>query len=310
MTPQGVDKQSVQGVLFAVTAFSIWGVVPLYFKKLEDILPGEVLAHRILWTAVLLSIVLVVTRRIRNLAPLWQVPGVWQRVVIASALISANWLVFLWAVMNQRVLETSLGYFINPLVSVLLGVVFLSERLRAAQIAAVAIAAAAIGYLVIQYGTLPWVSLVLAFSFGLYGFMKKQIALDALNGLYAETLILSPFMLAYAVWITAQGEATFATGQPEYNLLLPLAGPLTLIPLTCFAAGARRVQLSTIGFIQYLAPSISFCLAVFVFHEAFGRAQLITFTLIWISLAIYTVDSLHASHMRRRARLHPVEGAP
>lgn len=310
MSAHAVDKQGVQGVAFAATAFSIWGVVPLYFKQLEDILPGEVLAHRIIWTAVLLCLLLVATRRIRHLAPLWQVPGVWQRVVIASALISANWLVFLWAVMNQRVLETSLGYFINPLVSVLLGVVFLSERLRAAQIVAVAIAAAAIGYLVIQYGKLPWVSLVLAFSFGLYGFMKKKIALDALNGLFAETLVLLPFMLAYAVWITVRGEAAFATGELRYDILLPIAGPLTLIPLTCFAAGARRVQLSTIGFLQYLAPSLSFCLAVFVFHEAFGRAQLITFSLIWLSLAVYTVDSLHASHRRRRARLRTVEGAP
>ncbi len=303
-----MQSRAVQGVVLTATAFAIWGIAPLYFKLVAGAPVGEILAHRILWACVLLFGVLVALRKLPGLAQLWRDRRTALIVTAACVFISINWLIFLWAVVHDRVLETSLGYFINPLVNVLLGVVFLHERLRSAQVAAVAIAALGVGYLVIHYGSLPWVSIVLPITFGMYGLMKKMIGLDALTGLFAETVVMAPFSLVYVIWLTIQGRATFAI-DPYYTWMLPIAGLFTSIPLVCFGAGARRIQLSTIGFIQYLAPTITFFLAVFAFHEPFGRAQLVTFTLIWISLAVYTVDSLHASNQRRRARLEPIKEA-
>jgi len=172
------------------------------------------------------------------------------------------------------------------------------------------VAAAGVGYLIIQHGNLPWIAMVLPVTFGFYGLIKSRIPIDPFNGLFAEVLVLSPFALAYLVWIVAQGQMTFGGAEKEYLWLLPLAGPFTLFPLVCFAAGARRLQLTTVGFIQYLAPSIAFLLAVFAFHEAFDSAQLVTFGAIWLSLAIFTADSLRENHRQRHAVLRAVEDTP
>ena len=297
----GVRDGAVSGVLYALAAFGIWGLSPIYFKSLGHVPATEVLAHRVLWATVLLVAVLLLQRRglelIRELLS-------WRRVgfyLVTALLVSTNWLIFIWSIQNDRLLEASLGYYINPLVNVLLGTVFLRERLNRWQIVAVALAAAGVMNLVLGYGKFPWVALTLAFSFGFYGLLRKKAGMDAILGLTVETLLLVPAALLFLGWLAFQGSAAFAHAGAKTDVLLIFAGVITAVPLVCFLQAARRLKLTTVGLMQYLAPTLNLLLAVLAYYEPFTTAHLITFVCIWIALAIYSFDAFFARHRERAA---------
>ena len=284
-----------------VTAFAIWGLSPLYFKAVAALPAEDIVAHRALWSALLLATALTVTGRIgavrRQLAAH---PGLGATLVATALLNGANWLAFVWAINAGRTLEASLGYFINPLFSMLLGALLLGERLRPAQRLAVAIAFAGVLLRVWQVGSLPWIALFLALTFGLYGLLRKRAPVDPVAGLLVETTLLGMPALAWLGWQAQHGRI-----DPEVILglghLLPMAGLITAVPLMLFAYGARRLPLTTVGFAQYLAPSLSFVLAVWIFHEPFDSGRLGAFALIWAALAVYSADLWRASRQRARA---------
>ena len=278
------------GVMCATSAYLIWGTVPLYFKWVSDVSAFEIIAHRVLWTVLLMASVLAVTRNRAGFQVLKESPKLIPWVALAAILVTSNWLVFVWAVNVGRVLETSLGYYINPLVSVLLGFIFLGERLRALQLAAAGLAGLGVANQIYQLGQLPWVSLVLAITFACYGLLRKRIPLDAASGLFFETLCLSPVAALYLIYLAQEGQLAFGAGSSGRDVLIALSGVVTAVPLVLFAMGARRLRLATMGFLQYLAPTLSFLLAVLLFGEQFGSAHLVTFGFIWAGLALYSVD--------------------
>jgi chloramphenicol-sensitive protein RarD len=292
------DEEARRGVIFALWAYFLWGMAPLYFKAVADVPPTEVIAHRVLWTVLLMAGVLVWRGGFSRLAVLRTQPAQWGWLALTSLLISSNWLVFVWAVTVGRVLETSLGYYINPLMTMLLGVIFLGERLRPLQRAAIGLAAMGVVNRVWQVGELPWVSLFLAVTFALYSLLRKRVRLDASGGLFIETLLMLPLALLYLGWLAQAGDMAFAHRALGTDVLLVLAGVVTAVPLVLFAAGARRLPLTTLGFLQYLAPTLTFLLAVLVFGEPFGWGQVLTFAMIWAGLALYSLDALR---IRRRA---------
>lgn len=283
------------GMLYAALAYIAWGLFPLYFKRLSDVSAFEVIAHRTLWSMVFVAIVLTALRRWAWLGPVLRSPKLLGTCAVSAVLLSTNWLVYVWAVQQGHVVEASLGYFINPLVNVMLGFVFLRERLRPVQWLAIALAAAGVIWLTVTAGRLPWIALVLALSFGVYGLMRKTAHLGALEGLTLETLILSPFAAVALFWWTSQGTSAFATGDAGHIAWLLLAGPLTAVPLLLFAAGARRITLTTLGLVQYLSPTIQFLLGVWLYHEPLAGARLVGFVLIWSALAVYSAESLWRS---------------
>lgn len=257
----------------------------MYFRALAGVPPLEIAAHRAAWSAALLLVVVAALRRGRVLADVVKQPRQIGVLVATTLLISGNWLLFIWAIQQGRLLEASLGYFINPLVNVLLGVVFLGETLRRLQKVAVALAAVGVSVLVVRLGHLPWISLTLASSFGLYGLLRKRFAIDAVVGLFVETGLLAPFAIAFL--------GTQGTAAPSG--LLAASGVITAVPLVLFTEGAKRLTLSTIGLMQYVAPTGQFLIAVLVFGEPFTAAHAATFACIWVSLAIYTADAVRAS---------------
>ncbi len=285
-------------VLAAFTAFAIWGLAPLYFKAVGSVPPVEIVAHRVLWSALLLAVLLALWRGFGHLRRLRTEPRLFAVLTLTAVLTGSNWLVFVWAISADRVLEASLGYFINPLVSVLLGRLFLGERLRPLQQVAVALACAGVLWRMLQVGALPWVALFLALTFGFYGLLRKRAPIDAVSGLFVETLLTLPLALAWLGWLAVHGELNFGHGAAT-DWLLPLAGVLTAVPLMLFAFGAQRLPLSTIGFLQYIAPTLNFVLAVFVFREPFDNLQLIGFGLIWAALAVYSLDMASAARRHR-----------
>lgn len=286
------DTEQRKGVLFALAAYGMWGLVPIYFKAVDHVSPFEVVAHRVLWSVAFLVVFIVATGR-------WQefTSHLKQRRLIAGLLLSAivislNWLVFIWAVGQDRILEAALGYFINPLISVLLGMIFLGERLRRIQWLAIILATIGVGYQLVLLGSLPWVALVLAFSFGFYGLLRKRLAVDAFSGLLIETLLLSPVALVYLIWLAQQGTLQFLFTTGNTTLLLIASGLVTSLPLICFAAGARRLTLTLNGLLQYIAPSIAFLLAVFIYNEPLDSNKLITFAFIWTALLLFTAEGI------------------
>jgi chloramphenicol-sensitive protein RarD len=286
------EREARIGVAAGLGAFTAWGLGPLYFKAVVTVPPLEILAHRVVWSVVLLALVLAALGRLRALAPSLAQRGVWPRLAVSTALITANWLIFIWAVEQARVLEISLGYYINPLVNVLLGMLVLRERLSLPAALAVLLAAAGVTNLAWQTEGFPWVSLSLAVSFGIYGLVRKLTPLGPLDGLLMETALVAPLALGYLFWLGAAGSGAFAAEGWGMSLLLVLAGPVTAVPLVLFSAGAKRLRYATIGFLQYLAPTMHFALAVAVFGEPFDTAQLVTFALIWTAVAIFTGDTL------------------
>ena len=278
------------GILPAAGAFVLWGLIPIYFKWLEHVPPLQVLAHRVLWSAVLLIGFLLIARRIGDLLAVIRRRRLLGGLLLTSLLIATNWLCFIWGVVNDRILETSLGYYINPLISVLMGFCFFSERLSRAQTLAVGIAAVAVLLQVVYLGKLPWVALVLALSFGFYGVLRKRLNVDAAVGLAVETLLLVPLGIGYLVWLSSHGQNQFQLSEPGVAGLLALAGVITTVPLVLFNIAARRLALSVLGIMQYLAPSISFLVGIFLYNEPLGSVQMMTFGLIWTALVIFTLD--------------------
>ncbi|MGI4842882.1 MAG: EamA family transporter RarD [Janthinobacterium lividum] len=280
------------GILSAALAFLCWGLFPIYFHALGDVPPVQILAHRVLWSLGFLLIVLAVRRQWKWLALVRQ-PRVFWSFAASALLLSANWLVYIWAVKNGHVIEASLGYFINPLVNIMFGYLLLKERMRPAQWGAIAIAALGVGWLTWQSGSVPWIALVLAATFGAYGLLRKTAALGALEGLSFETMVLFPFAAAYVGWLSVTGDNAFVNAPLDATrILLVLAGPITAIPLLLFATGARKIPLSILGLLQYLSPTIQFLLGVWLFHEAFSSERLVGFLMIWAALALFAGEGL------------------
>ena len=283
------------GVAYAVAAYGFWGLNPLYFKAVTDVPALEVLAHRTLWTVVLLALLVTVGRRWSAIASALRSRRTMLLLGLSTLVISVNWLIYIWAIYVERVLETSLGYYINPLVSVLLGVVVLRERLAPLQMLAVLLAVVGVLNLAIGTGGLPWVAISLALTFGLYGLIRKTAQVGSAEGLLVETTLLLPLALGYLVFLAASGEGSFATRDHTTDLLLIAAGPVTMLPLVWFTSAAKRLPLSLVGFFQYIAPTCHFLLAVFAFGEPFTRTHLITFVLIWTAVALFTWQTLRAT---------------
>jgi len=280
------------GILYAALAFLCWGLFPLYFHALDEVPPLQILAHRMVWSLAFLLILLVLRRQWKWLEQVRR-PRVFFSFVLSALLLSANWLVYIWSVTNHHVIEASLGYFINPLVNIMLGYLILKERMRPAQWAAIAVAALGVGWLTWQAGTVPWIALILAFSFGAYGLLRKTAALGALEGLSFETMVLFPLAAGYVIWLTVNGQNMFlTTGSDTTRWLLVMAGPFTAIPLLLFATGARKIPLSILGLLQYLSPTLQFLLGVLLFKEAFTADRLVGFALIWGALILFAGEGL------------------
>lgn len=280
------------GIIYAALAFLCWGLFPIYFHALGDVPPMQILAHRMLWSLVFLLTILLLRRQWKWLQLVRQ-PKIFFSFVLSALLLSANWLVYIWSVTNHHVIEASLGYFINPLVNIMLGYLILKERLRPIQWAAIAIAALGVGWLTWQTGTVPWIALFLALSFGGYGLLRKTAALGALEGLSFETIVLFPLAAGYVIWLTINGQNMFInTDSDTTRVLLVMAGPLTAIPLLLFATGARKIPLSILGLLQYLSPTLQFLLGVWLFKEAFTADRLVGFAMIWAALALFAGEGL------------------
>jgi chloramphenicol-sensitive protein RarD len=278
------------GIVYAVLAYVFWGLFPLYFTQVAHVASVEVLVHRVVWSLALLLVLLAARRQWAWLATLRHQPKVLGAFALSALLLSCNWLTYIWSVQNGHLIDASLGYFITPLVNVLLGYTVLHERPRHAQWAALSLAAVGVLWLTVQAGQLPWIALVLAASFGAYGLLRKIAVLGPLEGLALETMLLAPPALIALVLWWGRGPASFPTPDLATNLWLVAAGPLTAIPLLLFAAGARRVSLTTLGLLQYIGPSIAFCLGIWVFAEPFSPARLVGFGFIWSALVVYSAD--------------------
>jgi chloramphenicol-sensitive protein RarD len=287
------------GALYATAAFAFWGLTPIYYKLMPDVPPVEVLAHRVVWSVVFGAIFLGLRRGWPAVRSAVGDGRTLRALLLTSGLVSANWLIYIYAVVNDQVMATSLGYYINPLVNVLLGMLFLGERLGRGRMLAVGLAAAGTASLAIELGGLPWISLSLAFSFGFYGLIRKRLGLPGLAALFVETLLITPFALLALGWFEWQGGSSFGRDAWTTTLLV-CAGPVTLLPLLWFAEAARRLPLNTVGFFQYLAPTLTFLLATLVYGEPFTTAWAVTFVLIWSGLAVFTLDSLRTRERLRR----------
>lgn len=293
------EKKTLQGAYFATAAFLFWGVAPVYFKWIDQVSPLEIVSHRVIWSVLLLAIIISVTRS-------WDTLRINRRqlltLVVTACLLSINWLLFIYAVLNDKIVETSLGYFINPLVSVMLGMIFLQERLRPLQWLAVSIAASGIAYQLLFFDRVPIIALSLAFSFGFYGLVRKNLALPSVTGLMLETLIVCPLAILYIGWLTVRGNLQFASVDLTTDLLLMASGFVTSFPLLCFAAAITRLSLTAAGMFQYIAPSISLVIAVWWYGEPFGIDRTVTFACIWLALLIFSMETLY--HHRRLSMLN------
>ncbi|GAB2737894.1 EamA family transporter RarD [Melaminivora jejuensis] len=278
------------GIAYATAAYTAWGLFPLYFRQLAQVSALEVIAHRTLWSMLFVALVLLVRRQWAWLAPLLRQPRLLAVSALSALLLSANWLLYVWAVNNGHVLDASLGYFILPLINVALGYAVLGERPRRGQWAAVAVAACGVLWLALQAGRLPWIGLAIALTFGGYGLLRKTAPLGALEGLALETTLLTPLALALLAWWAGQGTAAWTQAGAADWLWLLAAGPITAVPLLLFAAGARRVPLATLGLLQYISPSLQFLLGVALMGESVQPARLLGFALIWTALALFALE--------------------
>lgn len=295
-----VVKEPRSGLLMGAGAYFLWGLFPLFWPLLAPASATEALAHRFVWSLVAVLVLIGLTRRWAHFRDIWRDGRRVAFLALASVVIAINWGVFIWGVTHDRVIEVSLGYFINPLVTVLLGVFVLGESLRRWQWLAVGVGGAAVVILAVDYGGLPWIALTLAFSFATYGFLKKQAQLGAIEALGAETLILAPVALAYLVWLQLVGQATFGHAGLPNALLLASTGIVTAVPLLLFGGSATRVSLTTLGILQYLGPALQFIFGLLIFHETMTGAGWAGFLLVWLALVIFTIDGLR--HHRRLVR--------
>ena len=290
-----------RGLLFGATAYILWGAFPLYWPLLEPGGAVEILAHRIVWSLITLTLMVFVLRRRAMLRALGRDPRVVRLLLLAAVVITLNWGTYIYGVNNGRVVETSLGYFINPLVTVLMGVLILGERLRPLQWVAMGVGTAAVAVLTWDYGRPPWVALVLAFSFGTYGLAKKTAGAGAIESLAFETAVLTPFAGGYLIWLSATGDSHFSSDGVGHALLLMSAGIVTAIPLICFGFAATRVSMVSLGLLQYLAPVLQFLLGLLLFDEEMPPGRWVGFTLVWIALAIFTFELIR--HRRKQLQL-------
>ena len=281
-----------KGIWYGIAAYGIWGILPIYWKALHAVPALEIVTHRLAWSLVFIAVLVSVRHEWGGLKKVLN-----RRTLLiytaAACLLSINWLCYIWGVNHGLIVETSLGYFINPLVNVLLAVVFLGEKLPVSKWLPIGLASVGVIYLTFSYGSVPWLAFALAVSFGLYGLIKKLAPLGSLYGLTLETAILLLPSLGYLVWIESQGQAAFGHSALQVNLMLPLAGVITAIPLLLFSSAARSIPLSTMGLLQYLSPTLQFLLGVFLFGEPFSQHQLIGFSIIWLALIIFSAGSLY-----------------
>jgi chloramphenicol-sensitive protein RarD len=279
----------------------MWGFAPIYFKQLASIPAPEILVHRVVWSIAVLCLLIIGLRGIAKVQAAIVSVKVLKTLFVAGLLLAFNWLLFIWAVNNNYMLEASLGYYINPLINVFLGRLFLGEVLRPLQKVAVGIAIAGVLLILITYGRLPWIALALALSFSVYGLLRKQVAVDSIPGLFIETLMMLPAAIIYWIWF-ADVSGNFAQNTTSLNVLLVFAGIMTTAPLLCFTAAARRLRYSTLGFLQYIGPSIMFGLATFMYNEPLSTARLMTFIFVWSALALFTYDSVNAYRAQRKQK--------
>jgi chloramphenicol-sensitive protein RarD len=295
------EQRSVQGAYFALSAYTFWGLAPVFFKLLDHVSAPEILIQRVIWSVILLLGILTYTGQLKELQIEKRKIAI---LFISASLLSVNWLIFIYAIINNNIVETSLGYFINPLVSVLLGMIFLGERLRGIQWIAIVITASGIAFQLLIFDDVPWLALALAFSFGFYGLIRKNLQLHPVAGLTLETLMVLPFALAGLIWLNQTGSMEFLAVNLSTDLLLIASGFVTSFPLLCFAAAVTRLSLTAAGMFQYIAPSISLVIAVVIFNEPFGLDRQITFGCIWIALILFSIESLHF-HRQLSRRLPP-----
>lgn len=291
---------SNKGLVPTAAAFAVWGLFPLYFRLLNQVSALEVTAHRVLWACLFVLVWIALRGEFSTFRATFADRDVLWRLAISATLISVNWLVYVWGVMHGHVLETSLGYFIGPLVNVVLGVVLLSEKLTPAQWTAAALAAAGVAYLTVMAGAVPWIALTLAFLFAIYGLMRKVVKVESLPGLAVETVVLLPFAAAYLLWCESVGTGALGHAGLLVDALLIGSGPLTAVALFLYAYGARRLPYSTVGLLQYVTPTLQFACGVFVFHEPFERTRAIGFAIIWGALVIYAGEGVRLSRKQPR----------
>lgn len=292
-------RAASSGLPYGIAAYGLWGLLPIYLHAMQGVGALEILVHRVIWSLVFLGIVLLATQRWPRVVAAMRKPRLLGLLAATAVLIAVNWLLFIIALQAGHMLEASLGYFINPLVNVGLGVIFLRERLRPMQAAAVGVAAVGVVLLGISKGAAPWFALGLAFSFGFYGLLRKVAHVDALEGLTVETLLLAPVALVWTAWFAPPGFGSFARLPLSTDIMLVLMGPYTAIPLLLFAVAARRMPYSALGLLQYLAPTMQFATAVLLFGEAFRPVHAVTFGAIWLGLAIYAADGLRQARLAR-----------
>jgi chloramphenicol-sensitive protein RarD len=297
-----------RGYLYGLGAYVLWGFFPLYIKQLRPAAPVEILAHRVVWSVAFVALVLTVMRNWAFLRVLLRRPRALAGITLAAALIGVNWGTYIYGVNSDRVVETALGYFINPLIVVLMGVTVLRERLRAAQWVALGIGGLAVAVLAVDYGRLPYLALTLALSFGGYGLVKKRLALPAAEGLFVESAVLALPALGYLGWLTWRSGSTFGQVSVGHTALLVLAGAATAIPLLMFAGAANRLPLTGLGILQYVAPVLQLAVGVLVFHEPMPPARLAGFALVWLALIVFTVDGVR--HARRQSRAALLAATP
>lgn len=290
------------GIIFALLAYIMWGVLPLYIKALHGIAPIEILLHRMVWSLVFVGAILALRRQWSWLRDALGRPHLLLGFLASALMLSCNWFLYIWAVSVDRVVDASLGYFINPLFSVLLGVVFLHERLRPGQWLAVAIATAGVAWLAVTSGQMPWIALGLAASFGGYGLLRKTAPLGALEGLSLETMLLFPLASAALLYLGLSHQATFTAATPTVQGLLMLAGPVTAVPLLFFAAAARKIPLSLLGLLQYTGPTLQLLLGIWLWHEPFPAQKQIGFAVIWFALAVYALEGFTVGRIKARTR--------
>lgn len=290
-----------RGFFLGAAAYAMWGLFPLYWPLLEPSGAVEILAHRVFWSLAAMAVLVLALGRARHVGAVVANRRTLGILAVAAAVIAVNWGTYIWGVNNGHVVETSLGYFINPLVTVLLGVVVLGERLRPLQWVALGIAALAVVGLTVEYGRPPWVALVLAFSFATYGLSKKKANVGAVESLTLETLVLAPIAAGYILWLVDHGTSTFGGEGVPHEVLLVATGLVTVVPLICFGAAATRVSMTTIGLLQYMTPTIQFALGVLLFHEAMPPMRWVGFSAVWLALVIFTYEAVN--HRRRQLRL-------
>jgi chloramphenicol-sensitive protein RarD len=298
------DAEVKSGVILGLLAYTMWGVFPVYFKWIESVAPTEVLVHRVVWAVPFGALIIMARRQWRDVRAAFVDRTMLFWLALAALSISINWLIYIWAVQNERIFEASLGYYINPLVYVAVGVVMFGERLRRLQIIAVVLASIGVAYLTINGGIFPWVALSLAALFTAYGVIRKQVAIGAMPGLFVETSMLFPLALAWLLFLMAGQQASFVAGGAGLSALLVLGGPITVMPLLLFAIAAKRLSLTTLGFLQFLAPTLQFCTGLY-YGEKLSPAHLVCFALIWAAVACFSYDAVRASK-KIRAPERPV----